>query len=152
LLGANSSCLLSGSGGPSSTKLGRRHFKLARRQLKLPLLRRRRPVANGSWLGVGLGLSFAALANLIVVAVRQDQTGIATGMNTVMRTIGGAVGAQLAGTLLAGGVVAATGLPSEGAYTAGFLMCGGALVVAVVVSFGIPTRARVRAAAPVAAD
>jgi EmrB/QacA subfamily drug resistance transporter len=106
-------------------------------------------------LGVGLGLSFAALANLIVAAVRQDQTGIATGMNTVMRTIGGAVGAQLAGTILAGGVVAATALPSEGAYTAGFLMCAGALVLAVVVSLLIPGRASARAtsaAAPVAAD
>lgn len=91
-------------------------------------------------LGVGLGLSFGALANLIVVAVRQDQTGVATGMNTVMRTIGGAVGAQLAGTLLAGGVVAATGLPSEGAYTAGFVMCGGALLVGVLVSLRIPAR------------
>jgi EmrB/QacA subfamily drug resistance transporter len=103
-------------------------------------------------LGVGLGLSFAALANLIVVAVRQDQTGVATGMNTVMRTIGGAVGAQLAGTLLAGGIVSTTGLPSEGAYTAGFLMCAGALVVGVVVSLAIPGRARVRARATVAAD
>lgn len=103
-------------------------------------------------LGAGLGLSFAALANLIVVAVRQDQTGIATGMNTVMRTIGGAVGAQLAGTLLAGGVVAATGLPSEGAYTAGFVMCGGALLVGVLVSLRIPARSAAPAGRAVAAD
>ena len=93
-------------------------------------------------LGTGLGLSFGALANLIVVAVRQDQTGVATGMNTVMRTIGGAVGAQLAGTLLASGVVASTGLPSEGAYTAGFAMCGGALLAGVLVSLLIPGRPR----------
>ncbi|WP_036726114.1 MFS transporter [Patulibacter minatonensis] len=103
-------------------------------------------------LGVGLGLSFAALANLIVVAVRQDQTGIATGMNTVMRTIGGAVGAQLAGTILAGTLVAATGLPSEGAYTAGFLMCAGALVVAIAISVAIPGRGRITAATAVPAD
>ncbi|MEV4420620.1 MFS transporter [Patulibacter sp. NPDC049589] len=103
-------------------------------------------------IGVGLGLSFAALANLIVVAVRQDQTGIATGMNTVMRTIGGALGAQLAGTLLAGGVLASTGSPSEGSYQAGFLMCAGALAVAVVISVAIPGRGRTPVAAPVAAD
>jgi EmrB/QacA subfamily drug resistance transporter len=93
-------------------------------------------------LGVGIGLSFAALANLIVAAVRQDQTGVATGMNTVMRTIGGAIGAQVAGTLLAGGIVAATGLPSEGAYTGGFLMCAGALVVGAGVAVAIPKRSR----------
>jgi EmrB/QacA subfamily drug resistance transporter len=108
-------------------------------------------------LGVGIGLSFAALANLIVAAVRQDQTGVATGMNTVMRTVGGAVGAQVAGTLLAGGVVAATGLPSEGAYTGGFLMCGGALVVGAAVAVAIPKRSRqtvpsVADAAPVTGD
>jgi EmrB/QacA subfamily drug resistance transporter len=107
-------------------------------------------------LGIGIGLSFAALANLIVAAVRQDQTGVATGMNTVMRTIGGAVGAQVAGTLLAGGIVAATGLPSEGAFTAGFLMCAGALVVGAGVALAIPTRSRAAATglagAPVAGD
>jgi EmrB/QacA subfamily drug resistance transporter len=104
-------------------------------------------------LGVGLGLSFAALANLIVVAVRQDQTGVATGMNTVMRTIGGAAGGQIAATILAGGVVAATALPSEGAYTAGFLMCAGALVVGIGIAVAIPARpARGAVGSPVAAD
>ena len=33
-------------------------------------------------LGLGIGLAFASLANLIVEAVRPDQTGVATGMNT----------------------------------------------------------------------
>jgi hypothetical protein len=47
-------------------------------------------------LGLGLGLGLSSLANLIVAAVRQEQTGVATGMNTVMRSLGGAFGAQLA--------------------------------------------------------
>ncbi|MGX6449465.1 MFS transporter, partial [Patulibacter sp. S7RM1-6] len=91
-------------------------------------------------LGVGIGLSFAALANLIVGAVRQDQTGVATGMNTVMRTVGGAVGGQVAGTMLAGGIVAATGLPRESAFTAAFAMGAGALLVGAVVALLIPGR------------
>ena len=44
--------------------------------------------------GLGIGLAFASLANLIVQAVPQEQTGVATGMNTVMRTLGGALGAR----------------------------------------------------------
>ena len=53
-------------------------------------------------LGLGIGLAFAAMANLVVEAVRQDQTGVATGINTIARSIGGAVGAQVAAALLAG--------------------------------------------------
>src|SRR5438874_12267562 len=36
-------------------------------------------------LGIGIGLAFAALGNVIVQAVPATQTGVASGMNTVMR-------------------------------------------------------------------
>src|SRR5204863_9812612 len=52
-------------------------------------------------LGIGIGLSFSAMANLIVQNVRAEQTGVATGMNSVTRTLGGAFGGQVAATLLA---------------------------------------------------
>ena len=54
-----------------------------------------------SLLGIGVGFAFAALANLIVEAVRPDQTGVASGMNTIVRTIGGAIGAEVAASILA---------------------------------------------------
>ena len=46
-------------------------------------------------LGLGLGFALAGLANLIVGTVGPSQTGVATAMNTVMRTLGGAFGAAL---------------------------------------------------------
>ena len=52
-------------------------------------------------LGVGIGLAFAALGNLIVQAVSNHQTGVASGMNTVMRTLGGALGGQLSASFIA---------------------------------------------------
>ena len=55
-------------------------------------------------LGVGIGLAFAALGNLIVQAVSNHQTGVASGMNTVMRTLGGALGGQLSATFIAANV------------------------------------------------
>ena len=55
-------------------------------------------------LGIGIGLAFAALGNLIVQAVPSHQTGVASGMNTVMRTLGGALGGQLSATFIAGNV------------------------------------------------
>ena len=56
---------------------------------------------TASLLGIGIGLAFAALGNLIVQAVPPSQTGVATGMNTVMRTLGGALGGQLSATFIA---------------------------------------------------
>ncbi len=42
-----------------------------------------------SLMGAGIGFAFGAMANLIVAAVRAEETGVATGMNTIVRTIGG---------------------------------------------------------------
>jgi MFS family permease len=90
-------------------------------------------------LGLGIGLAFAALANLIVANVPQNQTGVATGMNTVMRTLGGAFGAQIAGVFLAD-LVDHAGDPTAHAYTLGFLMCVLALLISLVAGLAIPGR------------
>jgi predicted MFS family arabinose efflux permease len=50
--------------------------------------------------GLGAGLAMAALATVIVMSVAEDETGTAAGVNNVARTLGGAVGAQLAAVLL----------------------------------------------------
>lgn len=78
-------------------------------------------------LGVGIGLAFAALGNLIVQAVSNHQTGVASGMNTVMRTLGGALGGQLSATFIAANT--AHGLPTVTGFTETFLMATGFLVV-----------------------
>jgi EmrB/QacA subfamily drug resistance transporter len=87
-------------------------------------------------LGIGIGLSFSAMANLIVQNVRPEQTGVATGMNAVTRTLGGAFGGQVAATLLASNLGAA-GLPASSGFTLSFLVClialAGALGFAVLV-------------------
>ena len=89
-----------------------------------------------SSLDSGSGLGLSSLANLIVAAVRQDQTGVATGVNTVMRTLGGAFGAQLATTCITGSVH--HGLPTDDGFTLAFGICAGALIVGVVTSLLIP--------------
>jgi EmrB/QacA subfamily drug resistance transporter len=94
-------------------------------------------------LGVGIGFAFAALANLIVEAVRPDQTGIASGMNTLVRTIGGAIGAEVAASILAANVLA-SGYPEKRGYTLTFILCAAVLAVAVLASLLVPGRARAR--------
>jgi len=84
-------------------------------------------------LGIGIGLAFAALGNLIVQAVPPAQTGVASGMNTVLRTLGGALGGQLAATFVAartlGGLPALSGFSITFAMSAVFLACCAAVAL-----------------------
>ena len=73
--------------------------------------------------GFGIGFAFAAMSNLVVEAVPATQTGVATGMNANVRTIGGAIGSQVVASIIAGTVVAAA-LPKESGYELSFIVLG----------------------------
>jgi EmrB/QacA subfamily drug resistance transporter len=90
-------------------------------------------------LGAGIGLAFAAMANLIIENVGPGETGVATGMNTVTRTVGGAFGGAATASVIAG-TIGATGYPSEHGYTAAFALCAAALALGVLVGLAIPQR------------
>jgi EmrB/QacA subfamily drug resistance transporter len=90
-------------------------------------------------LGIGIGLAFAALGNLIVQAVPSNQTGVASGMNTVMRTLGGALGGQLSATFIAANV-SGDGLPTVTGFTETFLMATGFLVLCFFAGLLVPKR------------
>src|SRR5262249_41219297 len=90
-------------------------------------------------LGAGIGLAFAAMANLIIESVGPAQTGVATGMNTVTRTVGGAFGGAATARITAG-TVGAPGYASPHGYTAAFALCAGALAVGVLTGTLIPQR------------
>jgi EmrB/QacA subfamily drug resistance transporter len=82
------------------------------------------------FIGVGVPFAFAAMAKLIVDAVRPSETGIATGMNTVMRTIGAVIGGQVGAAIVSADTIAHTHVPAESAFIAAFW------VSAVVAVFG----------------
>jgi EmrB/QacA subfamily drug resistance transporter len=88
-------------------------------------------------LGIGLGLAFSAMSNLIVQAVPMAQTGVASGMNANIRTIGGAIGAAVMSSIVASQILA-DGYPAEEDYTRGFLFLAVMTVVAVVAAVFIP--------------
>jgi MFS family permease len=87
-------------------------------------------------LGVGIGLAFAALGNLIVQSVSPHQTGVASGMNTVMRTLGGALGGQLSATFIAAHM--AGGQPTVTGFTETFAMATGFLIVSFLAGLLVP--------------
>jgi EmrB/QacA subfamily drug resistance transporter len=93
-------------------------------------------LVSSGLIGIGIGLAFAALGNLIVGAVPPHQTGIASGMNTVMRTLGGALGAQIAATLIAGH--AAHGLPTVTGFTDSFVLATAFLLVGILAAVWVP--------------
>jgi EmrB/QacA subfamily drug resistance transporter len=99
-------------------------------------------VAAVTLLGLGIGMSFASMANLIVAAVPQTQTGEATGMNTIMRTVGGAFGGQLAAVIVAEHVSAGSAFPAETGFTTAFAVGAIALALALAAAAAIPGRRR----------
>jgi EmrB/QacA subfamily drug resistance transporter len=88
-------------------------------------------------MGIGIGFAFASMANLIVESVPPQQTGVATGMNTIVRNIGGAIGSQVSAGIVAA-TLAASGAPTERGFTIAFAAAAGALAVGFLVALGVP--------------
>ena len=88
-------------------------------------------------MGAGMGLVFACLSNLIVAAVPPEQTGVASGMNANIRTIGGSIGAAVMASIVTANVFP-NGLPKESGYTHGFLALTIVMVLAAGVGLVIP--------------
>ena len=64
----------------------------------------------------------AAMAALITEAVDPTETGIAMGINTVMRTVGAVIGAQVGAAILTAATIDGTAVPTEGAYVGAFAL------------------------------
>jgi EmrB/QacA subfamily drug resistance transporter len=77
------------------------------------------------FIGIGVPFAYAAMAKLIVDAVRPTETGIATGMNTVMRTVGGVIGGQVGAALLTSDTIGRTHIPAESAFVIAFWVSAG---------------------------
>ncbi|WP_296604069.1 MFS transporter [Nocardioides sp.] len=88
-------------------------------------------------LGLAFGLAFAAMSNLVVDAVPQSQTGVASGMNTNIRTVGGAIGSAVLATVVTSGAQP-SGLPVEAGYTHGFGVLAATSALAALVAVFVP--------------
>jgi MFS family permease len=83
--------------------------------------------------GLGLGLTFAALPGLIVTAIPRSETGSATGFYQVSRYVGFSIGSALSVTL-----VRAFGDPISGAYRLTFVVAAGICLLAAVIGWVLP--------------
>lgn len=99
-------------------------------------------------MGIGFGGTFAAMSSLVVQGVPIDQTGVASGMNANIRTIGGSIGAAVMSSIVTG-TVAANGYPTKAGYTHGFAFLTVATLAAVGAAALVP---RLRPVEPRVAD
>jgi len=94
--------------------------------------------------GIGIGLAMSAMANLIVGAVPVEQTGIATGINTIARTVGMSCASAISTTLLTANVDV-DGLPLERGFVLTFVCAAIAALIALGVTMIVPRRAPAKA-------
>jgi len=99
--------------------------------------------ASSALMGVGFGFAFSAMSALIVMAVPASQTGVASGMNANIRTIGGSIGAAAMASIVTSHL-APSGLPRESGYTTGFAVMTGGMVLAALAGLLIPSARRLR--------
>jgi MFS family permease len=90
-------------------------------------------------LGLGLGITFAAIPGLIVRAVPAAETGSALGFYQVVRWVGAAVGSALVATVLAAHTTS-TGHPSVGGYTTTLWISVAICAIAAVLTYVLPAR------------
>jgi MFS family permease len=87
-------------------------------------------------MGTGIGIAFAALGTLAVQHVPLTQSGIASGINTLVRTVGGSIAGAATASLLASNTITGTEVPSEHGYVLSFvivaLVAGAAAAIALV--------------------
>lgn len=98
-------------------------------------------VVELTMLGATFGFLLAALASIVVAGVPGSQTGVATGMNANIRTIGGAVGTAVAATVISRHG-AAGGMPTESGFDQAFLLLGAVTLLGAGAAVALPRTPR----------
>jgi MFS family permease len=97
--------------------------------------------------GIGIGVAYSIMPALIVARTPLDRTSSATGLNTVLRITGGAMGSAVIAAVLAVYTPSGTPFPREAGYVAAALMAAGlclaCLVVSAVLVRSAPSQARI---------
>lgn len=103
-------------------------------------------------MGLGFGLTYAAIPGIIVRAVPEGETGSATGFYQVVRYIGFSVGSALAASVLASETPAGSQLPRLAGYTAVIWIGIGICVAAAILAWVLPSGAPGPSGVPDAAE
>lgn len=86
--------------------------------------------------GTGFGIAYAALGTLAVQHVPMSESGIASGINSLVRTAGGSIAGAITASILSAHVIAHTQVPTVNAYVASFAVLAVGAFVAAAVALG----------------
>lgn len=95
---------------------------------------------SGAVLGLAYGYAFGSLGSLVIDATPAHETGAAAGINTILRTIGGAIGSAIAVTIVASSHGTDTAAPTESGYTTAFTVSALIALAATVLVAAVPVR------------
>jgi MFS family permease len=100
--------------------------------------------------GAGVGLAFAALPALIMGVVPLDQTGVANGLNALMRSVGTSLSSAAMALILTNFTMPIGGriLPTAAAFQLTFVVGAAAAIIALILAAFIPAKARATAQKP----
>ncbi|MGD6751781.1 MFS transporter [Streptomyces sp. BH105] len=95
-------------------------------------------------IGAGIGLAYSSLPALIIGAVDPSETGAATGLNTLMRSIGTSVSSAVIGMVLANTAnnVGGVAIPTMHGFRVSFLIATAAVAVGLLLAIGLPGRSK----------
>jgi MFS family permease len=96
-----------------------------------------KPWMVAAWLpvmGVGMAFGLAALGALVLDQSHPKETGVTGAVNSIMRTTGAAVGAQVAAAVVTAHTPAGSTIPLESGYAIAFLVGAGGLLAALAVT------------------
>lgn len=97
-------------------------------------------VAANIVLGAGIGLAFAAITNLVIGSVDRRQTSVFAATTAVSRSVGAALGAQVAAAIVVAAGPAESGFPADRGFTGAFALGLVASIVALAATIAIPAR------------
>ncbi|MFI1915304.1 MFS transporter [Nocardia sp. NPDC020380] len=86
--------------------------------------------------GTGFGIAYAALGTLAVQHVPMSESGIASGINSLVRTAGGSIAGAITASILSAHVIAHTQVPTVNAYVASFAVLAVGAFAAAAVALG----------------
>jgi EmrB/QacA subfamily drug resistance transporter len=93
-------------------------------------------------MGIGIGIAYAALGTLAVQHVPMSQSGIASGINTLVRTVGGSIAGAVTASVLSSNVIRGTAIPSLHGYLLSFVIVaiGGGIAAIVALAHAVAYR------------
>ena len=106
-------------------------------------------VVSGILTGAAIGMGLASMSNAIIESVPATQTGEATSVNAIARTIGSAIGTAVIAAIISSNstVIQTFSVPKDAGFTISFWACAGVAVLAFIAALIAPGLRKSREAA-----